>query len=241
MTDDSFISRESLNAFLDGELAADERNQLLTRLQHDKVLAQELCELRQTKELLALAYHQPPLPAAQTRTATASPPSRIRHAIAAGLLLGIGLSLGWVAHHHLADNLPPSLQNITQLDPATAVNNKILLHISSMDSSRVKAVLDTTEKLLNNPRSENTPLQLEIVANADGLGLLRAGSPYAERIHNIARQHRNVSFKACGFAMETVRLKEGNEVLLLPDAQRVDAALEQILRRLKDGWLYVRA
>lgn len=240
MKDTPTISQESLNAFLDGELAAHERSQILTIIQHDKALAQELCELRQTKELLALAYQDPPQPPTQKTRAAILSPQRTRRGIAATLLLGLGLGIGWFTHLNMTVATSPSLQNIAQLDISNADNSKILLHISTMDVSRVKAALDTTEELLNNPRGKK-PFQLEVLANADGLGLLREGSPYAKRIHDIAREHGNVSFKACGFAMEHSRLKEGNEVKLIPEAQRVDAGLEQILRRLKDGWMYVRA
>jgi intracellular sulfur oxidation DsrE/DsrF family protein len=41
--------------------------------------------------------------------------------------------------------------------------------------------------------------------------------------------------------MQNARLSEGiDEVKLLPQAQKIDAALEQILRRLKAGWAYIR-
>ena len=241
MKDATPISQESLNAFLDGELTADERSQILAVIQQDKQLAQELCELRQTKELLALAYQEPPLLPTQTSARSSTAQQRIRRSLAATVLLGIGLGSGWFAHHNLAGDTQPSFQNIAHLDLTTADNSKILLHISTMDASRVAIALDTTEKLLNDPQREKKPFQLEIVANAEGLGLFREGSPYAKRIHDIALQHGNVSFKACGFAMENLRLKEGSEVKLILEAQRVDAALEQILRRLKDGWMYVRA
>ena len=71
--------------------------------------------------------------------------------------------------------------------------------------------------------------------------MLRKGSPYAKRIHQIVESNENVSFLACGIAMENAKLKEGHDITLIPDAHKIDAALEQILRRLKAGWLYVRA
>ena len=84
-------------------------------------------------------------------------------------------------------------------------------------------------------------MQLEIVANAQGLAMLRDGSPFGKRIEAISNLYDNVAFLACGIAIQNVRLKEGiDEVKLLPQAQQIDAALEQILRRLKAGWAYVR-
>jgi intracellular sulfur oxidation DsrE/DsrF family protein len=109
-----------------------------------------------------------------------------------------------------------------------------------MDDARITKVLNETEHLLALSKQRDRPLQLEIVANASALGMLRKGSPYARRIHQLASENANVTFLACGFAMENAKLKEGHEIKLIPDAHKVDAALEQILRRLKAGWLYVR-
>ena len=70
--------------------------------------------------------------------------------------------------------------------------------------------------------------------------MLRQGSPFTQRIEKIATQYHNASFLACGIAMETAKLKEGREIQLIPVAQRVPAALDRILMRLEDGWMYIK-
>ena len=117
---------------------------------------------------------------------------------------------------------------------------KILLHISTAAPERVNAALDAAEEILADSRERGKNTRLEIVANAEGLAMLREGSPYAQRIQRMIEQYESISFKACGIAMETANLKEGIEVKLLPEAERVDAALDQILTRLRQGWTYIR-
>jgi intracellular sulfur oxidation DsrE/DsrF family protein len=133
------------------------------------------------------------------------------------------------------------LAELQQFDPATSAANKVLLHISTMDTQRIEAALNTAERIVQAKRDQKEPVQIEIVANAEGLGLLRRGSPYAERIRSMVEDNPSVSFLACGIAMENAELKEGGEIELIPEAREVDAALEEILRRLKLGWLYIKA
>lgn len=135
----------------------------------------------------------------------------------------------------------PSFHELTQAESVTQSNNKVLIHISKMDKQRIKLALDKAEQLLRDSQQQNKALQLEVIANAEGLALLREGSPFGQRIESMSNRHDNVAFLACGIAMQNVRLSEGiDEVNLLPQAQQVDAALEQILRRLKAGWAYIR-
>ena len=49
-----------LQQFVDGELGAEEKAEILNRLQSDKSLAKELCELRALKEQVGMAYQSVP-------------------------------------------------------------------------------------------------------------------------------------------------------------------------------------
>ncbi len=232
------ISDEKLGAFLDDQLDRRERLEVIEALQRDKALAARVCELRQDMELMTLAYRSPPMPGE-----LAAMPGWMRprwRAAAAVLLIATGVLTGWLIHGWRTDHTGTSLQEITQLDPAAPGASKIIFHLSTLESSRVEGVFDTVESLLREGRTRGSPLRVEVIANAEGLGLLRQGSPYAGRIESLAGAYDNVSFLACGIAMENARLSENAEVRLIPQARRVSAALEQILTRLKQGWTYVR-
>lgn len=233
------LSYEQLNAFLDNELAQDERAHVLAALRDNKTLSDELAQLQQVDALMGLAYQDVPTSPHQPRTTRSGISGWMRIA-AAFIILLFGSILGWVIHHPnpVTPNLP--FTNLSQLDVRNPPDNKILIHINAMDDKRITKVLNDTEQLLSNAKQSGRPLQLEIVANASGLGMLRQGSPYSERIQQITTANKNVTFLACGFAMENAKLKEGHDIKLIPEAHKIDAALEQILRRLKSGWLYVR-
>jgi intracellular sulfur oxidation DsrE/DsrF family protein len=155
-------------------------------------------------------------------------------------LLAIGIGGGWAVNAWRMADAGAPLQDIAQVNPAAPGASRMIVHLSSLDPARVEGALDTVERLLSESHARGEPVQLEVIANAEGLGLLRRGSPYAERIHSLTTRYDNVAFLACGIAMETARLSEHAEVKLIPEAQRVPAALDQILTRLKHGWTYVR-
>ena len=239
MKSDDSISTEQLNAFLDNELENNDRVQVLSALRNDRTMSEEFAELQQINELISLAYQDVPASPQHPVTTQKGFHTGLRVAAAVTILI-LGSVLGWFIHHPTPTTQMLPFTNLSQLNVKNPPDNKILIHINAMDNQRIENVLNDTEQLLTNAKQRGNPLQLEIVANASGLGMLRQGSPYSKRIHQIASTNTNVSFLACGFAMENARLKEGHDIKLIPDAHKVDAALEQILRRLKAGWLYVR-
>ncbi len=234
------LSEERLGAFLDNQLDARERLQVLEALRRDPALAARVCELSQDMELVVLAYRDPPqadaAPAAMRRK---SGRWALVAAVAVALLV-VGVAAVWMVHGWRPDGERAQLRDIAQLDPTASGARKIILHVSSQEPARAQGALDALEDVLRASRVRGDSVQIELIANAEGLGLLREGSLYAGRIRSLAERYDNVSFLACGIAMESARLSEHSEVKLIPEARRVPAALEQILTRLKHGWTYVR-
>lgn len=232
------VSDEMLGAFLDGQLDGPDRVRVIEALRADPALAARLGELRQDMELLALAYRDPPGAATRRPAGAARGAWRAAAALAACALVVLGAvaTLGlW-----RGPDSPAALREIAQLDPAAPPASRLIVHLGSLERARVQGTLDVLERTLREAAARGEPLQVELIANAEGLGLLRDGSPYAGRVRELAGRHENLSFLACGIAMENARLAEGAEVRLLPEARRVPAALEQILSRLREGWTYVR-
>ena len=240
MSSYSDISEEQLHAFVDNQLDGAERARILDAMQHDRELAERIARIQQLKDMTMLAYQELP---AYKPSVEVSPraPGWFSAGIAASLLFVFSVMLGWTGHTYLVGNNTPTFERIAQFDPKHTNKNRILLHINTNDKKRIESVLDTTEELLKTRKDQREPLELEVVANATGISMLRDGSPYRKRIQSILDKHNNVAFYACGHAMENASLKEGSEIRLIPEATRVDAALEQILKRLKMGWTYIRA
>jgi len=240
MTNGDGIPQDRLNGYVDGQLSAEETRELRALIDEDEALAEEVRRLREINKLAVAAYRDIPEPRPARRAPTPAVPRYWRNA-AALALLAIGVAAGYQWHTGAVPPQTPAIESLAQVDPGTLHAHKILLHISTMDPKRVDSALDAVQRILAADRRRGRRVQVEVVANQSGLGILRAGSPYAARIRQLQENYGNLSFKACGIAMATARLKEGARVRLLPQAQRVDAALEEILKRLKQGWTYIRA
>ncbi len=228
---DGTLSEETLNAFVDGQLDAAERARVYAALRADPRLAERACELRELKELVQEAHARPPRPY--------RPPARgprwWQMAAAALALVFVGAGAGWMGHR-LAAGDGASLA----VRAAARTGDRIILHISSGDAGSLRAALDETERLLARAHAEGRPLRIEVVANGKGLDLLRADvSPYAERIRRLTERYDNVVFLACERAIARLR-ERGVEVRLLPEARTAPSALEQIVTRLQQGWVYIK-
>lgn len=237
------LSDEYLNAFLDGELAADEGERALQRLEDDAEFKHRVCEARSLKERVKSAYADLP-PKPSRRGAFLSPVSPLwRQALAAGVWLALGVTGGWMAHDGSAKapaydrlaGLPDGYRPVVlagQVD-----TDKIVLHLDNNDPGRLVAVLDLAEKLLAQRGDRG---RVKIVVNSYGLNLLRQEtSPYRERIRSMAASHRNLAFVACGQTIARLS-REGVVVDLLPQVQVAQSAIGEILDSLQQGWVYVK-
>ncbi len=237
------ISQEQLNAFIDGELDLTEKDRLFAALEGNPELAHQLCTLRAVKEMVRHGYAEPP-PAHRNKRPRQFAMS---HYLATGMVLVLGLAIGWLGRDW---NSPSRLAQLTQnhaamLRPVSLAGvkpdtRKIILHVDSDQPVKLKTLLDDVDYLLQHQTAEGRPVRIEVIANNYGLDLLRADvTPYAARIDELARQHTNISFVACG---QTVRrlTKEGVKVELLPQARVAPTAIGQIINRLQHGWTYIK-
>jgi intracellular sulfur oxidation DsrE/DsrF family protein len=233
------LSQEYVNAFVDGELAAGELDQAMARLECDAEFKSAVCERRVMKELVRGAYAD--LPARRPVLGFRCPPAW-RQALMAGLFLGLGLGGGWLAHDWSVpdrmDRLAGLPDGYTPVSLASRVDpDKIVLHLDSSDPARLGASLDLAERLL---ARHGARAQVEIVVNSYGVSLLRQDiSPYRERIERLARRHANLAFLACGQTLARLE-REGVDVALVPEAGVASSAINEILTRMGQGWVYVK-
>ena len=209
---DTPLTQVFLDAYVDGELAADERALALQRLEADAAFKADACELRLLKDQVRNAYLAPPaVPQQSSRRLTSGPPVFDRLA---------GLPEGYRA-----------VALSEQIDP-----NKIILHLDSGDPGRLEKVLDLADRLL----AKQSTARIEIVVNSYGLDLLRADvTPLAGRIESMARRHTNLSFVACGQTVARLK-RDGVKVELLPVAYTSSSAINEIMTRMGQGWVYVK-
>lgn len=232
------VADELLNAFVDGELDSTEKSRLLGLIAGSDELKNRVCELWQLKEMIGNAYPRHAEPR-NTRRAMRYVSPHLTHALAAGVFLSIGLATGWLVHGLRHETGQPALIQATAERPAKQ-DSKVVLHIFSGENVRFEAALDQAEELMRSAGKLGTPVQLDVVANSEGLRLLQAdSSPYPERIKALQQSYKNLNFYACGTTIDKLR-RRGVNVQLLPEAVITPSALDLIMTREKQGWLYIQ-
>ncbi len=236
-------SDEFLNAYIDGELATDERSQLLDDTRQNSELATRLCRLQKVKDMVQLAHH----------TVENATPDQNKHrfqryslrACAASLLLGMGLVLG--NYTALSEGHSPTLMELAQttgfnVQPAAAEQEwKLIVHVNSGDPARLRTVLDETEYLLKTSAGSTRKVQIEVLANGEGIRMLEdKDTPFARKILAMESSYKNIRFLACQIALNRHKDEDGFDIDLLPGVTVVSSAVTQAKTRQREGWTYLR-
>jgi intracellular sulfur oxidation DsrE/DsrF family protein len=228
------VSAEQLNAYIDNQLDAEEAGLVLKALQESSPISHELCELHRVQDMVRHAYSSDAIPQRpapqQSRWHTPS-----WQGIAASLLLLCGATAGWFAH----DVHDPSMESL-YLSAAPQRTQNVILHISTDDPVKVSDALDQAQLLLERNKKLGHSFHMEIVANGEGLNLLRARySNFPERTEELIHNYDNLTVMACSKALQAIKA-QGGDTKLLPNINTTDSALERVVTRLQDGWLYIK-
>lgn len=239
------INNGILCELLDGELKDTEEQRILGEVRSNPALRRRLHEYRRVRDLVRAAF----LEDTTARRPRLFPRVSWNRSIAAGVLLLLGFAVGWATHQVPGSNSgepysfsSSSLHTLAQPIGTSAKDLRAILHVSSHDPGDMESALDEAQNLLSSYRKEHKKLQLEIIANSGGLDLLRSDvSHFGRRIAQLQKQYPNVSFLACKRTLERLRLEKKVNPHLLPGVRVVPSALDQILLRLNEGWVYVKA
>lgn len=228
-----------LNALIDGELSREEQARLRQRLEQDPMARRHLAELRRVRTLVRCAFRAD---GAKKNRATFF---AARWAAAVALIV-VGFGLGWglrpAGTATLPEDLPKDTLALRAVQPPPAGQEAgVLVHIDTADSAHVAAALDRIETMLDRYARKQRRVNVELVANAGAVDLLRAdASPLGRRLQALRERHVNLTLAACKTTLERLRRERGN-LRLIPGVDTKDSALQRILSRLEQGWIYVRA
>ncbi|MEK6771595.1 MAG: hypothetical protein AABY62_08160 [Pseudomonadota bacterium] len=250
------FSAEHLNAFVDEQLAPEEKSRLLLSLNSNEALSREVCELRKVRDLVRLAYPEPS--AVGLRDGRHGRRSGFSASALAATLatLTFGMMLGWFLHTRVADidqvsqdNIPDATaagrhlagKPVVTLAATTHNPPRIILHVTESDPKQLAEMMNDLEGLLRHYKAQNQSVRVEVVTNGDGLALLRADvTPYARRIARLQEQYDNLSFVACQNTLDRLTKEKGITARLLPGVVIIDSGVAQLMRRQNQGWAYIQ-
>ncbi len=236
MNQENNFSDEFINAFVDDQLTPEEKSQAYAHLSGNEALNRQVCELRKVRDLIQLAYKEPPTPPLCLPAFAVS--RRCRLGLAAGLALLVGGIAGWFLHQSSA---PQNILSMAHAVPGAETPTKVLFHVSDGHADHLKTVLDDVEDLMKFYRHSHQKARVEVVTNGDGLKLLLAGiSPYADRIQHMQKEYSGLTFVACQNTIDRFHQDVGIETKLLPGVVVIDSGVAQIMRRHQQGWAYIQ-
>jgi intracellular sulfur oxidation DsrE/DsrF family protein len=231
------FSDEMISAYADGELQGSEKTEFENELENDEQLQQTLNDLCALKVQLRQTYQNVRPPASPQY-------SRGNYRVAVyAMFLMLAFSVGWFSSDSMhtqhevmaqAESMSPGMQVIAQQP------GKYILHISVRDKKKFKQTLDQAEALMANYRNTDQGIELEIIANAGGLDLFREDvSPYAQRVKQLRQRYPNIKFVACSNAIERLR-EQGIEPKLINSVHQGATAIDQVVKRIHQGWSYIK-
>jgi intracellular sulfur oxidation DsrE/DsrF family protein len=219
----------TLNAYVDGELDTEQERRVLSAMECDPQVREQVCTLRRAKDWMRTGFVDavPPRPPTAKIRMPFSPGYGLAASLVALALAFGGALVGYVCAERQATVVAQQQDS-----------DHILLHLDESGSDRFAAVLDYAEKFLAEHAARG--VEVEVVANAGGIDLMRADrSPFAQRVRALQQEYRNLHFIACANAIRNLR-SEGEKVKMLDGVRSGESAVDHIVDRLQHGWRYVK-
>jgi intracellular sulfur oxidation DsrE/DsrF family protein len=160
MNQDKRFSDEFLNAFVDNQLAAEDKGQAYIEISQDEVLNRQVCELRKVRDLVQLAYRDVPSPPARAGLPSSNR-ARAGIGVAATVVLTAGVILG--IQLKLPDNLPA--ESVKKATPvvvrsasAASRHARPVIHAQHAKLARHTSVATPAAARLPAPHATNVPV-----------------------------------------------------------------------------------
>jgi hypothetical protein len=132
MNQEKHFSDEFLNAFVDNQIAAEEKSRAYVEIGQDEALNRQVCELRKLHDLVQLAYREPPAPPARAAAGPNSRQARLRFGVAASVLLTLGIFLGSQIR------VPATAPSVTAVPVPAAATQQMAIVVPPAKPARTK-------------------------------------------------------------------------------------------------------
>ncbi len=235
MNESKHCSDRMLHAYVDGELTTGEKQSMLSRFESDPQCRQRVCDLQRTKEWVQFSFEDVRAPTRELPAAhDVSRFMGVIRVAASILVLVCAFGAGWYGHSLKGDH---SHQASLQTDPAPA-SKHVILHIGESDETLFTTVLKKAERILDQYSAQG--IQVEVVANAGGLDLMRAAaSRHVEDIKQMIAHYPNVRFIACSKGLKRLR-DRGEDARVIAGVESDGPAADHLVQRLTEGWTLIQ-
>lgn len=116
---------------------------------------------------------------------------------------------------------------------ATPGKEHVVLHLTDKDPYRWNIIFNNSMKAMAHWGPEK--MELEVVANAGGIQMLKADSPYADRVNMMI--NKGVKVVACEETMKDAKLTRDD---MNPNISFVPRGNEELIRLHHAGWAYIK-
>lgn len=116
--------------------------------------------------------------------------------------------------------------------------DRVILHISNSNHDQFMMALSYAENFIQQNR-QNAKSNIEVVAHAGGIDLMRENSPLAARVSALMQAYENIHFVACANAISNLRQSD-IEPLIIANVGTEKPAMDHIIERVQAGWRYVK-
>lgn len=235
------FTQDELNAFIDGDIDNQLKEKILSGLDENQSLQNDLCEIYRLKKMLQFSYPEKTLNdrAASNQSVFTPIMKTLYMKVAASFLLV--LSLGFVggygissyfSHGSLDDG--SSRQLISQQHTTQA--KRVILYLGSSEEKKMNTTLNKIDSLMTGDK-KNT--EVIVVTSAGGIDLLRDNNKQRnKRINVLLKKHKSLKFVACNNQIYYLK-KKGHAVNLVDSVEVAPSAVQFVVEHIKKGWTYI--
>ena len=115
--------------------------------------------------------------------------------------------------------------------------HRLALQISDNDPDKMNAVINVAKYYSD----KGEEVEIQIVAFNAGLHMLREDTSHVKpRIASFAKSIPNVSFKACQNTIDGMGKREGKDIPVVAEAERVPSGAVRLIELSEKGWTILR-
>jgi len=246
---DKEIDHHSLYLLIDGQLDTTSKKKLMEKINASPELKQKLADVSKVKELISLAYMQELSRPAPVKDKSSNIFPNLFVALAASLIMGLGVTLGWISHQHY-DSLDPVLvttknpaemsRSAIPADASTRNTRKFIMHVNFLNDADLENAIAETSSILNSYASAGLPVQMELAFNLQAVRIFEPQNiSQAQKVKALVDRHKNLTLYACSESLDRFlgNFDKPDEM----SAFHTDRIVEEIIsERINQGWIYIK-